>query len=228
MPFFEDSGVRVEEQRGPLFGAFATLFDQIERMVALNVAWAMQLVPLLAALAYQGLPAWVRVLLILYSVVALGPATGALFGAIARACDGELLRLDVVRESLCQAVRPSLTTLVPLYSTFVWLTLLAMWAGSRQVLAVNVLAQLAIMLLGVCAVYWGPLVAARPEQSALAVLRESVRLAWRAPLLTLFTGVAALLALVIGAISIGGTFLVVPVLVALLETEQYRGVMRNT
>jgi hypothetical protein len=227
MPFFDDSGVRVEEQRGPLFGAFATLFDQIERMVALNVAWAMQLVPLLAALAYQGLPVWVRVPLILYSVVALGPATGALFGAMARACEGELLRLDVVRESLRQAVRPSLTTLVPLYSTFVWLTLLAMWAASRQVLAVNVLAQLALMLLGVCAVYWGPLVAARPDKSALAVLRESVRLAWRAPLLTVFTGVAVLLAFVIGAISIGGMFLVVPVLVALMETQQYRGVMRN-
>ena len=228
MPFFDDSGVRTEEHRGPLLSAFAVLFDQIERMVVLNVAWAVQLVPLLAALAFPELPLGVRVPLVAYSVLALAPATGALFGLVARACDGELLRLETVREVLREVARPSLVTLMPLYSLFVWLALLAGWAASRQLLVLDVLARLLILLLGVCAVYWGPLFAARPAQSALAVLRESVRLAWRFPLLTVLAGMASLLAAALGLISVGGMVLVVPVLVVLLQTQQYRHVKRET
>jgi hypothetical protein len=106
--------------------------------------------------------------------------------------------------------------------------LLAGWAASRQLLVLDVLARLLILLLGVCAVYWGPLFAARPAQSALAVLRESVRLAWRFPLLTVLAGMASLLAAALGLISVGGMVLVVPVLVVLLQTQQYRHVKRET
>jgi hypothetical protein len=226
MPFFDDSGVRLEEHKGPLLSSLAILCDQVERMVALNIAWAAQQIPWLMAFAFQGWPMWARVPLALYSALAFTPTTALLFGMLARACDGELLSVRMARESLRRLALPSVVTLVPLYSAFIGLPLLAWWAGRQGWLLVDVVARLAILLLAVCAIYWGPLFAQQPKRSAVYVLRQSVELVWRFPLQTILTGIAVLLGLLLGLISIGGLVLVVPLWVALLEIQQYRDVMR--
>ncbi|MDI7275687.1 MAG: hypothetical protein QME94_06895, partial [Anaerolineae bacterium] len=166
MPFFNDIGVRVEEHQGPLWSTFAILADQIERMVALNLAWSLQLVPMLIGLGFHELPWWLRAPLLAYTGLALGPATAALFGMVARAGEGELLTLEVAREVLGALAAPGLTRLVPLYSAFAWLGLAAAISADAGLLALDVLARLAMLLVGLGAIYWGPLLALRPGLSA--------------------------------------------------------------
>jgi uncharacterized membrane protein len=73
-----------------------------------------------------------------------------------------------------------------------------------------------------CAIYWGPLFAADPTLPAWALVRRSIMLVWRAPLRTLLTASAVLLTLIIGVISVGGLFLIVPITVALLQAHLFR------
>lgn len=67
MPFLEDISPQHETQRGPLWEAFAVLHDQIERMVALNIVWALQTLPSMVGLAFPTLPLGLRVALVAYS-----------------------------------------------------------------------------------------------------------------------------------------------------------------
>jgi hypothetical protein len=126
--------------------------------------------------------------------------------------------IDALRES----ARRSAFVLAPLLVIFPGLVLAAIWAASVKFLLLDVLARLAILLLGVCSLYWGPLFAALPGASAMVVFHHSVILVWKYPLLTLLTGCAVVLSMIIGTFSVGGLFLIVPVLIALLETQLNR------
>jgi hypothetical protein len=219
MPFFDDTGIQTEVERGPLWSAFAAFASQLERMVVLNLAWAAQLMPLIIALAFYRLPEPVRAALVIYTLAALPPATAALYGVVALAAADEHISPAVVRDQLRRlwlAGYRNLAPLVGLIGFVVWL------AQQADAVLVSAMMQLALLLLLVCANYWGPLTAAAPERSPLAVLAESVRLVWRYPAQALLVSGAAGLALVLGAISVGGLFLAVPVVMALLQTYMWR------
>lgn len=222
MPFFDDSGVRPEEARGPIWGAFATLADQIERMIALNIGWALQQAPGAAALMLTDWPIWARLPLAGYSALALAPATGVLYALIARACDGEMLRWESVGETLRVVAKPSLFSLMPLFASAGALLFVAAWAASAQQVLLDALAQLGIFLLAATSLYWGPLFAERPERSAFALLRRSLSLIGQYPLPTLLLAGVCAFALLLGIISIGGLVLIVPVVLALLQTHMLR------
>ena len=221
MPFLEDTGVRSEEYRGPLLSAFSVLLDQIERMVVLNLIWTAQFVPVLIAYIFS-LPLAFRLSLLACNGFLYFPLTGMLYTAIGKACDGELLRVDTVIDALRESARRSAFVLTPLMVIFPGLVLAAIWAASMKLFLLDVLVRLAILLLGASSLYWGPLFAAFPKASAVSILRHSVVLMWKYPLLTLLTGCAVVLSLIIGTFSVGGLFLIVPVLIALFETQLYR------
>jgi hypothetical protein len=221
MPFLEDTGVRTEEHRGPLVSAFSVLLEQIERMVLLNLVWAVQFVPVLCAYILS-LPLAIRLILLACNGLMYFPLTGMLYIAIGKACDGELLRVDTVMDALRGTSRRSALVLAPLLVVFPALVLVTIWASSANFLLLDVLARLAILVLGVCSLYWGPLFAASSDSSAVFILRRSAALTFKYPLLTILTGCAVLLTMIIGTFSVGGLFLIVPVLIALIETQLSR------
>jgi len=120
MPFLDDSGPRPEEERSPIRRSFALIKDQIERLIVINLLWALQCAPLLVAWAVS-MPDWLRVLLTLYSVIALIPATGLLFTLTGQLSQGIPLDREEVLETLRQTWKASLLKLLPLYSMFAWL-----------------------------------------------------------------------------------------------------------
>ena len=227
MPFFDDSGTRPEEHHGPFFNTFALLLDQIERMIALNIVWSIQLIPAILAFAFPSFPIWGRALLWVYTAVAIVPATGLVYKMVASACDGELLNFETGKELLRQGFLPSLLTLFPLYSIFGWLVLLAILTSGKQWFIINVGIQVLFLLTAVCSIYWGPLFVEKPNR-ILDILKTSVRMVWGSPSTTSITGFFVLLAIALGLISVGGLFLIVPVFVALLEIQVYRYVMTKS
>jgi hypothetical protein len=222
MPFLDDSGIKPEAQRGPLVAAFATLLDQIERLIVVNIMWAVQVLPGLIALGVPELPMAIRWLLLFYTGFALAPATGTLFGVALSVCQGQHLSPALAYEHLRSLLMPSLRALAPIYGLFGLLGWAIMGVDMFHLLALAVLFRLTLLLLLLCSMYWGPLFAADPAQSAGRILRRSIQLGWREPYLTLLTFGVVVVALLIGTISIGGLFLVVPVLVALLQTRLYQ------
>ncbi|GAB3415201.1 hypothetical protein [Flindersiella endophytica] len=220
MPFLDDTGPR-DEPRGPVWAAFATVASQVERLVAANVVWAVQLAPGLVALGFPELPGWLRIVLALYSATVLPPATAVLYGLAAEACEGQHVDAGLARELLRSYVRRSLLVLAPLYGTFgvlVWLLVLAMAAG---VPALVTALTAAALLWSVVATYFGPLFADRPSLSALGLARASVRLVWRRPEQALVTWLVVVLAALAGVVSVGGLVLIVPMLIAILQTHRY-------
>lgn len=220
MPFLDDTGPR-DEPRGPVWASFATVASQVERLVAANVVWALQLAPGLVALGFPELPGWLRVVLALYSASVLPPATAVLYGLAAEACEGQHVDVGLARELLRAYLRRSLLVLAPLYGTFgvlVWLLVLATAFGVPLLVAVL---TAAVLLWSVCATYWGPLFVDRPALSAPGLARESVRLLWRRPEQTLGTWLVVVLAALAGVVSIGGLVLIVPMLIAILQTHRY-------
>jgi hypothetical protein len=227
MPFLDNTGLDPDVERGPLWDAFAALFDQLERYVLLNLAWSVQLVPLMLALFFVELPSVVRAVLLIYSVVALAIATGLLFRLVYLASDGEMLRLSLVREELREIALPSLLTLAPLYGIFGVLIGLITWASGTGLFIIDVIARLGLLLAFVSSVYWGPLFASDPSQSMIGNARQSLRLFWRSPGLTLLVAVAVIITVGIGVVSVGGIFLVMGVLVALLQTQMTLKLMKK-
>jgi hypothetical protein len=228
MPFFDDTGINTELGRGPFWGTFATLRDQIERLLALNIVWSAQLLPGVAALGFGGLPAWMRALMLLYSGAVLAPATGLLYALVRRAAEGETLTLDLTRDLAGKLALPSLRALGSLLGAVGLLLWMAAYVGSLGIawsstplLALEVALRLLLLLLLACAMYWGPLLAEQPSATPASLARQAARLVWRYPGHTLLVSGAVLLTLVVGAISVGGLFLIVPVLVALLQTHMY-------
>jgi hypothetical protein len=228
MPVVDKSSNTTEEPKGPFLHAFALLFEQIERMVALNITWALQILPLVAFFSFPRLPLWLRILFLLYTGCTLIPVTGMMFGMVARAQEGELMHFEQTLELLRALTARSLLVLAPLYSLFAWLAGFSVLSQYIHLLILDVLARLALLFTAVFAVYWGPLFAAAPQRSALAVLHDSIRLTWRHPGNSLLAFSVVLLTWVFGVFSIGGLVLVAPVLAALLQTEYYAVVARRS
>lgn len=225
MPFFQDIGADDEALQRPIWGVFALAKDNLERLVATNIGWAIQLLPALAALGFSTLPAVVRVLLILYSVTVLAPATGLLFVWMGRICQQEPFRLEMFREDIRALALPSFISLAPLFGGLGVCYIAILLLGLVHILLLDILVRFAFLLLWVCALYWGPLFAANPGRSPFFLLGQSLRLFWLYPGATVLTGLIVLLAAALGVISIGGFFLIVPVIIALLQTSRFYELM---
>lgn len=220
MPFFDTTGTERDERRGPLWGAFAAVAGQPERMAAVSLLWSGTLLPGLLAFGFTGWPAWLRTALLLLSAATLGPATGALFALARVASEDGHVGLEAAGDALRELALPSILRLMPLYAGLGLLGTAAGWAAAAP--ALETLLRLALLLLALSATYWGPLFAAEPGRGSLATLAEAARLTWRRPGATLLAAGAVALTLLLGAVSVGGLFLIVPALVALLQVEIYR------
>ena len=75
--------------RGPIWGPFAVIRDNVESLVVLNLGWSLQLLPGVLALAFPQLPPWLRIVMGLYSATAVIPATGVLYALTLAATRGE-------------------------------------------------------------------------------------------------------------------------------------------
>lgn len=219
MPFVADLEAR-DEPRGPIWRPFAAIRDSVEQLVALNIAWSLQLLPGIAALILPQLPIWLRITLGLTSATAVIATAAPLYGMALAAVHGEYLNWVLARQQLHALTLPSLRSLTPLYGLFGLLIWLAILVGPAIPLVTTV-ATLLILLWFLCATYWGPLLVAAPESSAVDLARSSLALLWRYPSQTLATALVVALSLLVGTISIGGLVLIVPVAVALLQTERY-------
>jgi hypothetical protein len=219
MPFVADLEAR-DEPRGPIWHPFAVIRDNVERLVALNIGWSLQLLPGIAALVLPQLPLWFRVVLGLFSATAVIVTAGPFYGMVLAATQGEHLSVELAIEQLRALALPGVRALTPLYGVFGVLIWLAILVGPALPL-VTTMATLAGLLWFLCATYWGPCLVTNPASSALELAKRSIRLVWRYPLETLATAFVVAAALFIGMISIGGLVLIVPVAIALLQTARY-------
>ena len=226
MSFFDDSGPRPEEERSPVWRSFALVKDQLERLILVNLLWALQCAPLIVAWVFE-MPPWLRLLLTLYSVVAMITATGLLFGLTGQLSQGVPLDKDLVLDCLKETWKPSLFKLLPLYSLFGLLGWAAYASGQQGWLLPDALARLLVLLLAVVSLYWGGLFVLREDLAFTGMLAQSVRLFWRRPGRTLVMALVSLLTLLLGVVSIAGFFLIVPVLLALYQVQLYHSVVKG-
>jgi hypothetical protein len=223
MPFVADIETR-DDSRGPIWGPFAVIRDNVELLLVLNLGWSMQLLPGVLALAFPQLPLWFRLTMGIYSATALIPATGVLYALTLAAARGEHVSLELASLSLRDLALPSFRTLAPLYGVFGVLIWLAIIAGPALPV-LTTLATLTCLLWYLCAAYWGPILVSHPHADSASVVRGSILLVWRYPAETFATGLVAAVALVVGMVSIGGLVLIVPVAIALLHTQRYLDLM---
>lgn len=227
MPFFDTTGIEPDEQRGPLLNALATLRDQVERLVALNIAWSVQLLPAVIALGFG--QNWLRVFQVVpvvYSAIAIVPASGVVFALVARAAQGEHVGLESTRDAVHALALPSIRALAPIYSTLAFVAWGAFQTGEQATLFA-VMPRLLLLAGLFCATYIGPLLVEQPQLGPFALFRRSAQLAIDHPVLTLLAWGTALLAMIIGAISVGGLFLIMAVLVALIQTHTYHAIRKR-
>jgi hypothetical protein len=215
MPFFDDSGIAAEQHRGPVVHALAVFGEQVERMVALSLAWSATLLPALVALAMPALPGWLRFGLLAVTSLALVVATGALYTVVARVLDGEQVDVAGALAAVRETAPASLRTLSPLLAV----VFAAGWSAPLVSGPTEIVFGAALLLTLVCATYWGPLLAAVPDASALGVLRGSAVLVWRFPGRTLRTALLVLALAALGLITVAGAVLAAPAVVALLQTN---------
>lgn len=227
MPFLDDTGIREEIDRGPFWSAFATFGGQLERMVAVNILWALQLAPAVLAMLLIGAPDILRWALIFYTAAAIPPATVVLYALMRGATDGEPIEFGLIRELLGKLLIPSYWAFAPLLGSLGFVLWVINTANEAGLQIVSVPLQVGFLFLLTSANYWSSLLIEHPEWSAPAILQLSLKLVWRAPGRSLLVSGAVLLALILGAISIGGLVLSVPVIVALLQTQMYLAVTRN-
>jgi hypothetical protein len=216
----DDTGADTGE-RSPLWSPFAIIADQLERLIVLNVAWAVQWIPALAAFAWGELPAVIRALLIGYTLVAYAPATVVLYGMVRHASHGDPLDLHMALDLLRTRSVNGAKALVPLIGLIGALIL----GSSIPNVLISALCQLCLMLTLVFSNYWGVLVAADDVRSPLRLLIRSARLTWKYPAQTALLSGAVLIAALLGTISIGGWVLIIPVVMALLQTQMARTFM---
>ena len=227
MPFFDDTGIREEIDRGPFWSAFATFGGQLERMIALNMAWALQLAPALLAMLLINAPDLIRLLLILYTAAIIPLATMTLYAMIRRATEGNPVDFGLIRELLGQFLVPSYRTFAPLLGFLGFMLWIINTANNADLFFVSVLLQLILLLLLTSANYWGAVLIDHPQWSAPAVIWHSLKLVWRYPGRSLLVSGAVLLAVILGAISVGGLVLAVPVIITLLQTQMYLALIRK-
>lgn len=226
MPFFDDSGPRPEEEHGILWRSFSLVKDQLERLILVNILWAAQCIPLLIAWVFD-VPTPLFWILTMYTALALVPATAVLFHVVAKASEGLPIEGETIRAGIREQWKPSLLKLLPLYSLFYWIGLGTYFFSQQGWLIPDTLARLLILILAVISLYFGALLIYKPEFSGWNILLESIRLFGKAPAPTLMTGLASLLGILLGVVSIAGFFLIVPVLVALFQVQLYRFVVKG-
>lgn len=129
-----------------------------------------------------------------------------------------------MKSNLKTQFKPSLVKLPPLYSLFFWLVMGATLAAQNNLLVPDVLARAGLLFLALFSLYWGTLFVYQPHASPVKLFGAPARLVWRQPGKTLLAGFISLLALVLGVISIGGLFLLVPVLMVLIQVQLYHAV----
>lgn len=225
MPFLDDIGADDEALQRPIWGVFAVVKDNLERLVAVNAGWSLQLLPALAGFGFSALPTILRVCLILYSASALAPATAMLFVAMDRVNQHEMVRLETLKEDLRALVLPSFLCLAPLFGSLGLCYVAILLVGLTHFLILDVLVRFTFLILLTCALYWGPLFASYPGRSPGFLLRQSLLLVWNYPGPTVLTGLIVLLFLLLGIASVVGFFLIVPVVVALLQTRRCRALL---
>jgi hypothetical protein len=219
MPFVADIETR-DDSRGPIWGPFAVIRDNVELLLVLNLGWSMQLLPGVLALAFPLLPLWLRLIMGIYSATALIPATGALYALTLAATRGEHVSMELAILSLRDLALPSFRTLTPLYGVFGVLIWLAIIVGPAMPI-LTMLVTLTCLLWYLCAMFWGPMLVTHPEADVASLVRGSILLVWRYPAESFVTGLVAAVALVVGMVSIGGLVLIVPVVIVLLHTQRY-------
>jgi hypothetical protein len=219
MPFVADIETR-DDSRGPIWGPFAVIRDNVELLLVLNLGWSMQLLPGVLALAFPPLPLWLRLIMGIYSATALIPATGALYALTLAATRGEHVSMELAILSLRDLALPSFRTLTPLYGVFGVLIWLAIIVGPAMPI-LTMLVTLTCLLWYLCAMFWGPMLVTHPEADVASLVRGSILLVWRYPAESFVTGLVAAVALVVGMVSIGGLVLIVPVVIVLLHTQRY-------
>lgn len=224
MPFFDDSGPRLEQERSPIWRSLALAKDQLERLILVNLLWALQTLPLFVALAFDRLPWGVRVAFTLYSAGALVPATAALYAIVADLSEDLPIDRDMLWGHFKAQLKPGFLKLLPLLSLFYWAALLAGFAARQGWLIVDTLTRLVFLLLLVFSLYWGPVLVHEPQLQAWGIFHRSVHYAWKRPGQTLGIGLICLLALVLGVVSIAGFMLIVPALMALFQVQLYLSV----
>ncbi len=224
MPFFDDNAPDESALRSPVWSSFAIVKDNLERLIAVNLFWSLQLLPALVALAFSWWWPWLRILFVLGSATSLAASTGVLYGMVKRVCEQEPLSLDLLRDTFRELALPSMRKLAPLYGTGGVCLFLVLLVPITRSLALEVAVYYCAILLLVLSMYWGPLFADNPDVSAWTMFKRSVLFVWRYPAQTVISGFVILFALALGAISIGGIFLIVPVLIAILQTRRYQEV----
>ena len=179
MPFVADIETR-GDAKGPIWGPFAVIRDNIESLVVLNLGWSMQLLPGVLALAFPQLPLWLRLTMGLYSATVLIPATGMLYALTLAATRGGQVSRELAVLSWRDLALPSFRLLAPLYGVFGVLIWLAIVVGPT-VPVVTTFATLACLLWYLCATFWGPMLVVDPDADVFSVVRGSLRLVWRYP-----------------------------------------------
>lgn len=221
MPFFDDAGIVRENHRGPVVGALAVFGDQVERMVAMSLAWTATLVPAALAVAFPALPMPVRLGLLMVSSLAVVPATGMLYVLAAAALDGDEVGVRAAVAALRSTSLSSLRVLAPLAALMfvVGWTAVLTTRFNGDLIPVAVVVQLALLLLLTCAMYWGPLLARVPGATTAGVLRGAAVLLWRRPGTTMRVGLASLVLAGLGVLTVAGLALAVPAALALVHVN---------
>jgi hypothetical protein len=223
MPFLDDSGAKPEQERSPLVLPMSAFSAQIERLVIVNILWAAQLLPSLLVLSQADFPAVLKIAGVTYTLLALPPATGWLYGMGAAALRHAFINPDLARDAFRELWLPSYRVLSPLYGVVGVLLVLitAIDPANPALVLPDTLLRLLFLLWLTILHYFGPAFVARPNASAWDILRESILLVWRYPLPSLMMICAVVIAAFLGIVSIGGIFLAVPVLIVLLQTAMY-------
>jgi hypothetical protein len=220
MPFLNDIGVDDEVLQRPIWGAFALVKDNLERVLLANIGWSIQMLPAIAALGFPELPLIIRLVLILYSATALAPATAMLYVWMARVSQGELLRLEMLKEDFRELALPSLLRMAPLFGTLGLSYMAILLLGFAHILLLDTLTRFIFLALVTSALYWGPLFAEYPDRSPLFLLRRSLLLVWKYPGPTALTGLVVLLVAAFGILTVVSCFVIVPAVIALLQTRR--------
>lgn len=222
MAFIEDDYLDESALHSPIWGAFALVRDSVETLVAINLAWSVHLIPLLLALGFTSWPLWIRGLLSLYTILALGAVTGPLYRLMMYVGQREPLHWVLIKETFLELLVPSMQRLAPLYSALGAGWFLVTLCSSLRLTWLDTVLQVVLLWLIVSSFYWGPLFAAFPDRSPVFLFRRSWQLIWRYPGPTARSGGIVLCAVLLGVVSIGGIFLIAPVLVFLLQTLRYQ------
>ena len=209
-----------DERPNPIWDAFRLLREQVERLVAVNLLWSLHLLPGIAGLAFPEWPLLLRTLLVGYSALTAPPATLVVYALVRGVCEGEEVRWQDVTDAFRRFALASFRSLAPLLASLGLLVWSAVQVAGA-VFALDILLRLGILFLGVCALYWGPLLVDAPRLGAWKLLGRSVGLVFRDPAGTLKITLASLVTLVVSAVSVGGLFLLSLVLLALFGTLQY-------